>query len=64
MEWRKFGLRALILIGRIDRYGLIHPSVQTPILDRLGDMFRRDLLVSFNVGDGPRNFKNSIICPR
>jgi hypothetical protein len=36
---------------------LVHPSIQTAVLNRLGDMFRRDLLAAFDVGYRPRHFQ-------
>jgi len=41
-------------------YTLIHPSIQTPVLDRLGDMFRGNLLAGLDIRNGAGHFENTI----
>src|SRR3990172_3870415 len=42
---------------------LTHPSIQTPVLDRLRDVFSCDIFAAFDIGYRSRHFKDAIICP-
>ena len=42
---------------------LVHPSIQTSILNRLGDMLRLNPLAAFDIGNGPGHFENPVVRP-